>query len=156
MMLLNFGQGEAGVGAWPSAKSYPVAEYCTVLSASTPIALDAAPTTEAASCADGTDASRRARTSATQQCFTILVPTFAVEIQPGLPNEEAAQIFPCLPAAGWKIVPIDRVPNQALDPVVQGQGKGAGFRVLVQGSHLLAASKLINEPRLFRYLSSIT
>src|SRR5262245_43714235 len=81
MMLLNFGQGEAGVGAWPSAKSYPVAEYCTVLSASTPIALDAALTTEAASCADGTDASRRARTSATQQCFTILVPTFAVEIQ---------------------------------------------------------------------------
>src|SRR5260221_10614372 len=48
---MNFGHGELGFGAWPSAKSYPVAEYCTVFSASTPIAFDAVATTVAASSA---------------------------------------------------------------------------------------------------------
>src|ERR1041385_366331 len=50
---MNFGHGALGFGAWPSAKSKPVAEYCTVFSASTPSALAALPTTAAASCADG-------------------------------------------------------------------------------------------------------
>src|SRR5438552_1355791 len=49
---MNFGQGELGFGACPSAKSYPVAEYCTVLSASTPIAFDAPAITVCASCAE--------------------------------------------------------------------------------------------------------
>src|SRR5438105_14081696 len=50
---MNFGHGELGLGAWPSAKSKPVAEYCTVLSASTPSAFDALPMTVVASCAEG-------------------------------------------------------------------------------------------------------
>src|SRR5580765_7575912 len=50
---MNFGHGELGFGAWPSAKSKPVAEYCTVLSVSTPSAFDAPTMTAAASCAEG-------------------------------------------------------------------------------------------------------
>ena len=50
---MNFGHGELGFGAWPSAKSKPVAEYCTVFSVSTPIAFDALAMTVRASCAEG-------------------------------------------------------------------------------------------------------
>src|SRR6266496_5152040 len=55
---MNFGHGELGLGAWPSAKSKPVAEYCTVLSVSTPSVFDALPMTVAASCAEGIAAAR--------------------------------------------------------------------------------------------------
>src|SRR5215510_102879 len=51
---MNFGQGELGFGAWPRAKSIPVAEYCTVFNASTPIAFDALAMTVCASCAEPT------------------------------------------------------------------------------------------------------
>src|SRR5262245_21524064 len=50
---MNFGHGELGFGACPSAKSKPVAEYCTVLSESTPSAFDAPAMTAVASCAAG-------------------------------------------------------------------------------------------------------
>src|ERR1044071_5050768 len=49
---MNFGQGELGFGACPSAKSKPVAENCTVFMASTPMAFDAPAITDLASCAD--------------------------------------------------------------------------------------------------------
>src|SRR4029079_19823009 len=50
---MNFGHGELGFGAWPRAKSKPVAQYCTVLSVSTPSAFDAPLMTAVASCAEG-------------------------------------------------------------------------------------------------------
>jgi hypothetical protein len=49
---MNFGHGELGFGAWPIAKSIPVAEYCTVFSLSTPIAFEASPIAVFASCAE--------------------------------------------------------------------------------------------------------
>src|SRR4030088_3303602 len=61
---MNFGHGEAGFGAWPRAKSRPVAEYCTVLSVSTPMALAALPMTAPASCADVVQTSIAASASA--------------------------------------------------------------------------------------------
>src|ERR1700720_1099018 len=49
---MNFGHGELGFGAWPSAKSAPVAEYCTVFRVSAPIAFAALLMTVLASCAE--------------------------------------------------------------------------------------------------------
>src|SRR5258708_37764917 len=49
---MNLGQGELGFGAWPSAKSAPVAEYCTVFRVSTPMAFVALLMTVLASCAE--------------------------------------------------------------------------------------------------------
>src|ERR1700687_103495 len=52
LLLMNFGHGELGFGAWPSAKSAPVAEYCTVFRVSTPIAFAALLMTVLAPCAE--------------------------------------------------------------------------------------------------------
>src|SRR5437016_1743575 len=49
---MNFGHGELGFGAWPSAKSAPVAEYCTVFRVSAPIAFAELVMTVLASCAE--------------------------------------------------------------------------------------------------------
>src|SRR6185436_8222323 len=63
-LLMNFGHGDAAFGAWPSAKSWPVAEYSTVFSASTPIAFEALAMAEPASCAEGLANKSAARPSA--------------------------------------------------------------------------------------------
>src|SRR3954471_2679971 len=68
---MNFGHGDEGFAAWPSAKSRPVAEYCTVLSASTPIARDASAMTDFASCAAGTPMTREASASAAKHFFSM-------------------------------------------------------------------------------------
>ena len=79
---MNFGQGEAGLGAWPRAKSSPVAEYCTVFSVSTPMALDALPMTAPASCADVVHPSTAANANPARHFFnmvhrlsTVVLPT---------------------------------------------------------------------------------
>src|SRR3989442_12320173 len=68
---MNFGHGELGFGAWPRAKSMPVAEYCTVFSASTPMALDAFPTTVLASCAEAVQTSNAASASPVRHFLNI-------------------------------------------------------------------------------------
>src|SRR5712691_6457302 len=68
---MNFGHGELGFGAWPRAKSMPVAEYCTVFSASTPMALDAFPTTVLASCAEAVQTSNAASASPVRHFLSI-------------------------------------------------------------------------------------
>src|SRR5262245_2528145 len=66
---MNFGHGRLGVAFWPSAKSWPVAEYCTVFNVSTPIAFDAAATTAFASCADPVHTSNAASPTEITQFF---------------------------------------------------------------------------------------
>ena len=68
---MNFGHGELGFGAWPSAKSKPVAEYCTVFSVSTPIAFDASAMTVLASCAEAVQVSAAAAASTIKQFLNI-------------------------------------------------------------------------------------
>src|SRR5213080_1826978 len=68
---MNFGHGELGFGACPSAKSKPVAEYWTVFSVSTPIALDAAAMALGASCADRFQVASAARASAERHFFNM-------------------------------------------------------------------------------------
>src|SRR6267154_6692958 len=77
---MNFGHGEAGFGACPSAKSIPVAEYSTVLSASTPIAFDALAMIDCASCADAV----RIRSAATDPIDRIFCFTFHPPFRGGL------------------------------------------------------------------------
>jgi hypothetical protein len=73
---MNFGHGELGFGAWPSAKSRPVAEYCTVFKLSTPIALDAAAMTAFASWADALKTTSAARTDPLSHFFNMVAPRF--------------------------------------------------------------------------------
>src|SRR5262245_7235344 len=68
---MNLGQGELGFGAWPSAKSRPVAEYCTVFKVSTPIALDALAMTVLASWADALQTTSAARTDPLSHFFSM-------------------------------------------------------------------------------------
>ena len=68
---MNFGHGELGLGACPSAKSNPVAEYCTVLSVSTPSAFDAFAMIVAASWAEALKVARAAIESAARISFFI-------------------------------------------------------------------------------------
>src|SRR5262245_44011773 len=68
---MNFGHGELGFGAWPRAKSRPVAEYWTVFSVSTPIALDALPMTVLASCAEAVQTSSAASASPVRHFLNI-------------------------------------------------------------------------------------
>src|SRR5258705_12353750 len=69
---MNFGNGEDGFGAGPSAKSMPVAENCTVLSVSTPMTFDALPMTVLASSAEPDQASRAANPTTTRHFFNII------------------------------------------------------------------------------------
>src|SRR4029077_567707 len=75
---MNFGHGEAGFGAWPRAKSMPVAEYCTVFSVSTPMALDALPMTALASWAEAVQASTTANPNAVRYFLNTCSPPFDV------------------------------------------------------------------------------
>src|SRR5262245_48319400 len=49
---MNFGHGALALGFCPSAKSNPVAEYCTVFTVSAPRDFDTFPSAALASCAD--------------------------------------------------------------------------------------------------------
>src|SRR5881397_1382325 len=71
---MNFGHAAPGLGAWPRAKSKPVAEYCTVLSVSTPMAFDALLMTALASCADAVQTSTAASPNTARDFFNICVP----------------------------------------------------------------------------------
>src|SRR5205809_1717656 len=73
---MNFGHGDEGFGACPSAKSYPVAEYSTVLSVSTPSAFDAFAMTPFASCADVVQPSAAASETAARTFLFIIHPPF--------------------------------------------------------------------------------
>src|SRR5436190_6597685 len=73
---MNLGHGELGFGAWPSAKSRPVAEYCTVLRVSTPIAFDAAAIAGLASWADVVHTAVIASADAARHFFNIIAPPF--------------------------------------------------------------------------------
>ena len=68
---MNFGHGELGLCAWPSAKSEPVPEYSTVFSVSAPIAFDAAAIAVFASWAAAADAS--AATSIAARIILLLI-----------------------------------------------------------------------------------
>src|SRR5919197_4485065 len=71
---MNFGHGELGFGACPSAKSKPVAENCTLFSVSTPIAFDAFAMTVRASCAEAVQMKTMASASVARDFFTIEPP----------------------------------------------------------------------------------
>src|SRR5712691_8943756 len=70
-MLMNFGHGDVGLYAWPTAKSNPVAEYWMVFRLSAPIAFDAALITVPASCAAASDEVNARITTAAIRCFNM-------------------------------------------------------------------------------------
>src|ERR1700704_2822124 len=72
---MNFGHGELGFGAWPIAKSIPVAENCTVFSLSTPIAFEASPIAVFASCAEVVETIAEANARPARHFFNMLPPT---------------------------------------------------------------------------------
>src|SRR6266404_4334372 len=73
---MNFGHGADGLGAWPSAKSCPVAEYWIVLSVSAPIVFDALAMTPFASCADVVQTRAAASESPARTFLFIVHPPF--------------------------------------------------------------------------------
>src|SRR5215831_5730468 len=73
---MNFGHGELGFGAWPSAKSIPVAENWTVFRVSTPMALEALAMTALASWADGIPTTRAASASPAKAFLSMVPPPF--------------------------------------------------------------------------------
>src|SRR5262245_11214960 len=77
---MNFGHGELGFGACPSAKSWPVAEYWTVFNASTPSAFEALAMTVFASCADADQTMSAASETAARTCFFMVPPAFRTRI----------------------------------------------------------------------------
>src|SRR5206468_2589205 len=81
---MNFGHGELGLGAWPSAKSKPVAEYCTVLSVSTPSAFDAPLMTAVASCAEGAAAASTSPTISPSPARLFLTIDHRLSVPPSL------------------------------------------------------------------------
>src|ERR1051325_6103125 len=74
---MNLGHGELGCVAWPSAKSWRVAECWTVLSVSTPSACEAPAITLFASCADVVHTVSAAREIAASITFFMVPPALS-------------------------------------------------------------------------------